>query len=102
MVPFYVPHSPSTSKGKAIKRFAANVWQHATLGEFISLKAGLVPGPLWWHGKLNHGNFGFDSPTHLMGLELGVEGTWFKASSANDELKVSSWGGGRRSEFVPR
>jgi hypothetical protein len=50
-----------------------------------------VPGPPWWHGKLNSGKFGFDSPTRLMGLDLVVEGTWLKASSANDELKIGSW-----------
>ncbi len=50
-------------------------------------------GPPWWHGKLNSGKFGFDSPTRLMGLDLVVEGTWLKASSANDELKTGSLGG---------
>jgi hypothetical protein len=53
-----------------------------------------VPGPPWWHGKLNHGKFGFDSLTCLMGLDLVVEGTWLKASSASEELKVGSWGWG--------
>ncbi len=53
-----------------------------------------MPGPPWWHGKLKSGKFGFDSPTRLMGLDLVVEGTWLKASSANDELKIGSWGGG--------
>jgi hypothetical protein len=34
-----------------------------------------------------------------------VEGTWLKASSANDELKIGSLGGGERvqgCQFVPR
>ncbi len=53
---------------------------------------GLVPGPPWWHGKLNRGKFGFDSPTRLRGLHLVIEGPWLKASSVNDELKVGSWG----------
>ncbi len=50
-----------------------------------------MPGPPWGHGKLNRSKFGFDSPTHLMGLDLVVEGKGLKASSANDELKVGSW-----------
>jgi len=79
-------------KAKANKRFAANVSLHAALGEFISFKVGLVPGPPWWHEKLNHGKVGVHSPTRLMGLELVVEGTRLKASSANDELKIGSWG----------
>ncbi len=60
------------------------------MGEFISFKAGLVPGPAWWYGKLNHGKFEFHSPTRLMGLDLVVEGTRLKASSGNDELKIGS------------
>jgi len=60
------------------------------LGEFISLKAGLVPGPPWWYGKLSHGKFGFQTPTRFMGLDLGVEGMWFNASNVSDELKVGS------------
>ncbi len=47
-----------------------------------------MPGPPWWHGKLNSGKFGFDSLTRPMGLDLVVEGTWLKASRANDELKI--------------
>jgi len=73
------------------------------LGEFIPFKAGLVPGPPWWHGKLNRCKFGFHSPTGLIGLDLVVERTWLKASRANNELKVGSWGeGGRGCQFVPR
>ncbi len=64
------------------------------MGEFISFKAGLVPRPPWWHEKLNHGKFGVHSPTRLMELDLAVEGMRLKASSANDELKIGSWGSG--------
>jgi hypothetical protein len=92
--PFWVPHSISTLKAKANKRFVANVSEHAALGKFISFKVGLVQGPPWWHGKLNHGKFGFDSLTCLMGLDLVLEGMWLKASNANEELKVGSWVGG--------
>jgi len=49
-----------------------------------------VPGPPWWHGKLNNGKFEFDSPARLMGLDLLIEGTWLKASNVNDELKIGS------------
>jgi len=59
-----------------------------------------VPGPPWWHGKLNHSKFGFDSLTRLMRLDLVVEGKWLKASSASEELKVGSWGWGG-CQFVP-
>jgi hypothetical protein len=47
--------------------------------------------------------FGFDSSTRRMGLDLVIEGPWLKARSANDELKVGSWGGGGAGcQFVSR
>jgi hypothetical protein len=61
-----------------------------------------VPGPPWWYGKLNHGKFEFHSPTRLMGLDLVVEGTRLKASSANDELKIGSWGEGGWMSICPK